>query len=70
MYRCDACSCEEKGMYVSDQSNEEFRKAMKSVSRKHGPYQQYNPDFQAKIGKDTSHHGVSAALCYFTRKLA
>ena len=42
---------------------------MKGVSTKRGPYQQYNPDIRAKIGKDVSHHGVSAASCQFTTKL-
>ena len=35
-------------------ANEEVREAMKSVSRKHGPYQVYSADIRAKIAKYAS----------------
>ena len=52
-------------------ANEEVREAMKSVSRKHGPYWVYSADIQAKIDKYASHYGIAVLLqpCIFSRKL-
>ena len=50
------------------QTNQEVQAILKQ-SRKRGPYKKYDTEVHTQIGKYSAHHGVEAAVRFFSCKL-